>query len=186
MIKRPTIVLLIIFAVVLGLAFLIPVLQGDEDKSDQIATPRPKFLPSGDTYVKIMLLENGSEVAALHQQKDGNWIVDYPSGAPVTAGEVEQIFSELAAIEIVSPLPTPPAASSVSLDAPKWILQLTDSKDIVTQVKVGDATPTASGYYVMLGGKSPVVINRYGVDRVIEILSGLAPEQPTIEATPGE
>jgi hypothetical protein len=186
MIKRPTIVLLIIFALVLGLAFLIPVLQGDEDKSDQLATPRPKFLPTGDTYVKILLLENGSEVATLHQQKDGNWVVDYPSGASVSTGEVEQIFSELAAIEIVSSLPTPPAASSVSLDAPKWILQLTDSKEEVIMVKVGDAAPTGSAYYVILDNKSPVVINRYGLDRVIEILSGLIPVPLATETTPGE
>jgi len=184
MIKRPTIILLIIFTFVLGLAFLIPALQGKEDKSDQLTTPRPKFIPPGETYRKILLLENGSEVAILHQQNDGNWVVDHPSGASVSSGDIEQIFSELSAIEIVSPLPTPPATSTVGLDAPKWILQITDAKDTVVEVKVGDAAPTGSGYYVILGSKSPVVINRYGLDRVIEILKGLAPVQPTVESTP--
>jgi hypothetical protein len=168
MIRRATWLFLAVFIILAGFAWYI--LRPKPLAQDQVPSLTvSKLLPGITTdSVKALSLTNGKGLEViLEKGNDKNWLQKKPVINPLTQGNIQEILSQVVAINIFDILETPPPASAVGLDNPSYTLVLTTDQEI--QIKIGVMTPTGSGYYIQVGQTQPVIVSKPGIDRLIEI-----------------
>jgi hypothetical protein len=84
-------------------------------------------------------------------------------------------------LSIVTTLAPPPDLNALGLAAPADTIELGFVSGTSHKVEVGNMTPTSSGYYVRFDGGKIYVIEKSGIDAVLNLLT--APPFPAT-ATP--
>ena len=80
-----------------------------------------------------------------------------------------------------SPLPF----YSTGLQLPTYIITIAYQSGQNHVIKVGNLTPTQSGYYVQLDIGNTVIVNQFGIDDVIEMLKSVTyTPTPSLTTTP--
>lgn len=183
MIKRSTIVVVVLFAVALIALLLI---QRNPEVL-QTATPTPaatamaRLLPDWseqDVQEIILNQATGGEIA-LAKAADGAW--SNPVTGLVEPGKVEQLLSELLATRVLVELPADYDLESLQLANPAQSILLRAADGRQTTLLVGGMTPTQSGYYVRIDDGAPVAVSKYAVEAVLELFTQTL---PTAEVSP--
>lgn len=179
MLRRSTVVVLIVFLVLLGVAVYLqrnPLSETTETASTP--TLAPDLFAFGTATINKVRVEN-NEGKAVELVKNGvdNW--DITSMGPADASKVGPAITQLSTAKILSKLEPVPALSVVGLNPPvnKITIGLDDGR--VLDLDVGVETPTKSGYYVRVEGEEPVVVYRYSVISILDML-----EEPPLSPTP--
>lgn len=181
MIRKPTLILLIVFAILLGGVFYLEKnpLPGSQAKATPSATAMPNLLP-GWTTSDINTIElkpaQGSPLT-LSKDDKGAWTLTEGStkiSENVEAGKVEQIRSQILDASTLAVLPADYALDPIGLKTPENILTVRGAGK-QTELRIGKQTPTENGYYIQVDGKAPVVADKYAVDGFMEQLKGLLP-----------
>jgi hypothetical protein len=183
MIRRPTWILLALFVVVLGAAWLFQRSQTNKVKEEPTATPAPSLLDIDSTAIRDLKLEDAQgKQLYLRKIGVGNWIMTEPVRQNVDIEKVNGVVEQLVAAEVLNKLSTPPAADQIGLDKPAYVLTITDQSGKKSVIEIGAETPTQSGYYVSKEG-SVYVADKFGIDSFVDFLKNPPVAPPTATAT---
>jgi len=192
MIRRTTLVILVIFAaLVAGTIFW----QRSQDQIAEQATPTVSessvlFEPESE-IVEMRLEEVGGRVVELARDEEGNWQLTWPEAIEADNEAVEESLSQLTDLQVMTTLEQPLDLAIVGLDTPSYrmLIVLDNGEQFV--MNVGKETPTESGYYVISSDRKMYIVNKYGLDSFLEILESppikpvaiptLEPLEPSME-----
>jgi len=172
MIRKSTFLLLIVFLLLIGLAFALQ--QGWFEKSMIEPTPTTQpFLMDGtpeENLVSLQVTENNLVTLELTKQSDGIWIITQPEGFQGNSGKIAQLFSSLYGLSPTSVVSanTPLEPLGISPDSMKINITTISGENIV--LKPGGLTPTGSGYFIQVNSNPAVVISKYGYEGLASLL----------------
>jgi hypothetical protein len=182
MIRRPTLVAVVVFALLV--AVLVFWQRSQENKPPEpTATSAQTNLFDPDADVVSMRLQKvGGQVVELQRDDQGIWELTWPEGEETDVDAVESAVTQLLSLRTLSTMQKVPDLEVIGLDPPAYRLLLTLSDGQQITINVGSATPTASGYYVLVSGRPLYVVSKFGLETFLE----LADSPPIVpEPTPG-
>ena len=179
MIRRSTLVVLVIFAVLV--AVLVFWQRSQENApAEPTSTPAQTNLFDLNSNITYLRLEKvGGAVVELQLGDDGNWKLTWPLAENTDVGAVQNAVTQLLSSRILTTLDTLPGMDTIGLASPVYriLIGLDDGSQIT--INVGNSTPTGSGYYVVVSGRPLYVVNKSGLDSVLNLI-----DSPPIEPTP--
>jgi hypothetical protein len=165
MVKRPTIILLVVLALVIGAYFVIKNHPFNASGASPTATGSSYLITSADGVLQSLRIDDNQGHTVMMQRDPSKvWVVVKP-----TPGEADQSLAGAAETQVGG------------LDSPVDTIQLTFDSGIQHKLEVGGLTPTGSGYYVRFDGGQIYVISQSGIDSLLNLLT--APPYPAT-ATP--
>ena len=180
MIRRSTLILLTIFALLLAGAVYLQ-RSGKTLKAEATPTEFSPLLFSFDSQIESFRLEQvGKGVVEIGRDEQGIWELISPK-AETNIGEVESAISQLLSLRVVSELKDGPGLDETGLVEPAYRLLLTLANGQQEQMNVGHLTPTKSGYYVQVGNRGIFVVGQYSLDPFLKLV-----ENPPIQPTPSD
>ena len=183
MIRRSTLVLLVVFvALAAGVIFW----QRSQDKkgtATATATPGSQLLFHFKGNITGLRLEGGSGgVLELGRDAQGAWTLIYPKADATDVPAVEGAVSQLIAAPVISSLEEGPSMEAAGLATPAYrlLIKLDDGSQVV--VNIGNVTPTGSGYYVLASGQGMSIVSKFSLEPIIKLLDNppvKLPDTPT-------
>ena len=196
MIKRSTLILIIIF-VILAIAAIY--LQKTGNSPAAGGTGTPAAIPTTDyvfsaqegVVTSILIVSQDGKTLGL-DRVNGVWKITKPFEADAVASSAEEAATQITALPILDTLQLD--NSAVGLDKPAYTITVKFSDGVTSTVQVGDQTPTGNGYYVRKEGGPVLVVSTSGISALTGILdappyvqtptpSPTATETPTATAT---
>jgi hypothetical protein len=191
MIRRSTLIVVILFVLVAG--FWIYLQKKPASISSQstqaTSTPEPSLLNLSAVSVTAFKLVDSQGQVAIRVGADGQWTVEQPANSTITAGNIQEILSQLVGISVMFSFSSAPPEEGTGLGKPAYTLTISSTTGPERVIKVGNATPTDSGYYVQVDQALPVVISKSAIDRVAELLRSTRPTPtplPSATVTPSQ
>ncbi len=180
MVKRPTWILLVILALLIGVYFLI---KNHSLKSAE-STPTPSgndFLVTQSDGVLQSLRISDQKGDNFQMQRDlsKTWVITAPTSSVADQGLAGAAETQVGALSIVTTLVAPPVLGDVGLGTPAYTIELGFVNGASHKIEVGNLTPTSSGYYVRYDGGEIYVISQSGIDPLLKML--IAPPYPATE-----
>lgn len=182
MVKRSTWILLAILALAVGAYFLI---QKQSSKSKS-ATPTA----TGSSYLitkaygvlqSLRISDNKGNNFQMQRDLSKSWVITAPTSGAADQGLASAAETQVGSLSIVTTLKTPPDLGTLGLKVPTDILDLGFVNGADHKIEVGNLTPTSSGYYVRFDGGKIYVIEKSGIEAILNLLT--APPFPAT-ATP--
>ena len=183
MVKKSTLILLIIAAVLVG-AYVWLQNQGSLDFSSQsdepTATPLPRFIQlEASNLASLKLTRPEQEDLIISKTADGGWQINVP-GASITEGNIAQIMTEFNAIQVKQQLNLDLDLTTLGLNNPQYIFTLTQGDGTQHNIKIGNANPLNTDYYAQLDAGAPVLVSQDSIDNIVSIIESAAtPPTPT-------
>lgn len=181
MVKKQTWILLVLFAVLAGFALFLKYKPSSE--TEAVATLPPttepvEFLfPAEEGVITSMLIQSREGDVIGVERGESGWMVTQPFETEATQASVEEAASQVAALTVLNRLDLDPAV--VGLKSPAYTITVGFSSGKFYIAQVGDVTPTESGYYVRKDDGSIIVIDKYGMDALLNLVL-----YPPYEETP--
>lgn len=182
MIKNQTWFLLALFAVLAGIALFLKYKPESENGAaietpSVTATPVEFLFPTEEGVVTSILIESRDGKIIGLERREEAWVVTRPIEVEAIQASVEEAASQITALTVLNRLDLDPAV--VGLNAPAYTITVGFSNGAFLLAQIGDATPTESGYYVRKDDGSILVIEKYGLDALINLVL-----YPPYEETP--
>jgi hypothetical protein len=193
MIKRNTWILMAVFVIVLGAAILVQKTNVLKPPSSPTVTLNPPLLGIvNDTPTTIRLVDQHGLDIVSKLDNNNQWTIEQPAGLQISQGSMQMILSDLNGISIQSTLMSPLPLESTGLQLPTYTITITYQSGLSHSLKVGNLTPTQSGYYIQLDTGNTVIVDQSGIDNVVELLRSvtytptptLTTETPTPQVSP--
>lgn len=187
MIRRPTIILLVIFAALLALAFY---LRENPQPSEASLTPSPTpyvevldGIDSGEIIGFTLKEAQGNEIVVT-RNAEGAWQLENSDQEPLEPGKIEQIRAQIAAMRVMTFLPEDNTLDpgALGLNAPSYTITVRSNSDRQDVITVGNKTPTGNGYYAQVNGQAPIVIDINNIDMLVDLINELLLPEPTEES----
>lgn len=188
MVRRQTWILLAVFAVLLGGAYYLQ--KNPLPSSSGTETPSPttpaRILKGGWNTSDIVWMElKGKQSSAVQLSRDnqGVWMLT-PEAITVEPGKAEEIRTQIADMRALANLPASFALDAAGFTAPAFILTVKNTQGQQSIIRIGNETPTATGYYVQVDDQAPVVIDKTVIDNITGKLTkeNLTPATTTPQA----
>ena len=182
MIRRPTWILLALFAVSLGAAWLWQRSQGNKAKEEPTATPAPRLLDLDTDAIRDLQIEDAQGNRLFLEKLGPIWAMTEPERQNVDIEKVNGVVGPLVSAEVLNILSTPPAQEQTGLATPAYVLTITDQDGKATVLDIGSETPTQSGYYVAKDG-IVYVVDKMEIDNLVDLLKNPPVLPPTATST---
>lgn len=182
MIRRNTWIILAIFVVLLG--GLLYLQKNPLSVSDSETTPTPtmmvSLLPETVTsQMNTITYKLNGMTFVLKKDEQGNWSTNAEQGETLSSDNASTIPQLLSEAYILQYLSSEPDAKSTGLDSPQVEITISNGDTILTTLRVGNPTPTDSGYYVQLGSDPPLVSPKSSISPLLSITPVMGTETPT-------
>jgi hypothetical protein len=186
MIRRNTWIVLVLLAALIGFSFY----WGDRKaRLSAEATPTPgstTLISAADGSPTDIKIESSIGTAVeVARDEAGKWEVKRPSQAAADQGSAEAAATQAGALRILSDVHLGPDV--IGLDKPTYTLTLGYGTSKTHKLLVGSETPIQDGYYAQLDGGQNVVVDKPGLDALVDLLSHppyLATLTPVASSTP--
>ena len=195
--KRPTWILLFILLVLVGL--MVYLKRQDNLATLEISTPAQpvEFLIGETDGLPISIHISDNEEAKqflLTRNEAGLWVMEKPTISEADQGSAEAAATQLSTLRILSRPGVSPADAGLTPES--YLVSIDFSSGTHKDVRIGDLTPTSSGYYADIDGEPGIVIlDQTGVQALLNLLESppylhtptptLAPsETPEVLMTP--
>ncbi|MBU2609814.1 MAG: DUF4340 domain-containing protein [Chloroflexi bacterium] len=184
MVKRPTLILLIVLALVIAAFFYL------DERPLKATAPTPTAIKSSFLITKdngaltrIHILDAQGNSLQMGRDASGNWALSQPELAAANQSQAAAAETQFFALSVLTTLETSPALDVIGLNPPAYTITLGFLDDTQKVLEVGSLTPTGSGYYVSFEGKI-YVINQSSINAVLGLLRNPPyAETPTLPAT---
>jgi hypothetical protein len=184
MVKRSTLVMVVLFVAALAILFLVrrdPSIMQTATPTP-VSTPMSKMLPDWNAadIVSAKLERAVGGVTELTRNSEGSWT--NKAFGPLEPGKVEQLLAELLATNILVVLPADYSLEDLKLTTPAQTITLQDASGRETRIMIGGTTPSQSGYYLRVDGAPPIAVSKYAVEAVLKLFDEALPaptETPT-------
>lgn len=174
MVRKSTLILLIVFAVLVGLAYYLqqnPLPEASSTPAAPSATAEGPVLPGWQSSdIAAVELASMDGTVELVQTADSSVWTMGPDGPEIELSLVEQVRSQLVAATVQASLPEGYARQALGLEPPVSTLTLRGAGDRQARIYIGAKTPTGNGYYVQVDEQEPVVVSSMAIDTVLDLL----------------
>jgi hypothetical protein len=174
MVKRNTWVLLALFAVLAGFALFLKYKPASEPVEADVTpsatlAPVEFLLPTDQGDITSLLIESREGGVVGLELKDNVWVLTKPFDAAATQTSLQDAVSQLTSFTAISRVEVDPTV--VGLKSPVYTITVgfSSGKSVITQI--GDITPTESGYYVRKEDGSILVVDKYGIESLLELFT---------------
>lgn len=172
MIKRTTLYFLAVFVVfALGAYFVV---RNNKNSEENQITPTPgaEFLFDQKDENITMLSINGSagDSITLKIDDEGRWIFTTPAEKQVDENSLASSLSQFKNSRIVTKMDPAPDEKDIGLENPAYILEVSFEGGDQFYLKIGNQTPTGSGYYTNLNNKILLVVDKFGIEAAIRMI----------------
>jgi len=171
--KRSTWIVLLVFLALVGLMVY---LDQKETPTDETAATTPTVPPEklfnemDGTPNSIEIASQDGRTVKLARNEAGVWTLEKPIEAEADQGLAEAAATQVTALRILSKPGVAPA--DVGLSSPAFSLTIETSGGAGKDIRIGDATPTGSGYYAQEAGNDAVIIlDKIGIDILLGSLA---------------
>jgi len=177
MIRRPTWILLIILLILVGAAWYLS--RAEVEQAGATPTPAKLYLfTAEDGLVSSIKIESkAGEVVVVTRGADGMWFIAQPEQGDADQGLAESAATQMTTLQVLTELEIEPGTVGLKPAAYTVTVGFTSAKE--RTFLVGDLTPTDSGYYVQKDDGRMVIVGRYGIDALLNLLT-----QPPYASTP--
>jgi hypothetical protein len=184
MIRRTTWIYLAFFVALLGFAWYF---QSSKEKAAAQITPTPGtqnlFNIEENSIKNLKIEDNQGKIVALGRDEKGLWSLTEPKAEMTDISQAESAVSQLVSLTILSTVDPAPSADVTGLNPAIYTVTI-DFNDGTTKVlQVGKVTPIQNGYYSQLDGGPVTVVNKYGMDAFLKLLSSPPVATPTAVPT---
>ena len=185
MIRRPTWILLALFVVSLGAAWIWQRSQNNKAENEPTSTPAASLLDLDTETIRDMKIEDAQGNQLYLRKLGGVWIMTEPERQNADIEKVNSVVGQLVSAEVLNTLSTPPAQDQVGLATPAYVLTITDQSGKDYVLDIGSETPTQSGYYVRKDG-IVLVVDKMAIDNLVDLLKNppVVPSTATGVLTP--
>ncbi len=170
--KRSTWILLIIFLALVGLTIYLNQkdVAPEEVESTPTATVEYLFNETAGRPSGIDLRAGTGEQVAIERNEAGVWVLKKPVETEADQGSAEAAASQLSTLRIVSRLEVAPGEAG--LVQPSYVMTVKLTGGTVEVVRIGDPTPTGSGYYASVNDSDEVlIVSKTGLDSLLTLLA---------------
>jgi hypothetical protein len=182
MIKRSTWILLAILALVVGAYFLIKNQPTKGKTLTPTATGNSFLITQSEGVLQSLgISDNKGNRFQMQRDLSKSWVITAPTSGEADQGLASAAETQVGALSIITQLQTPPDPSVVGLAVPAYTIALGFVNGSSHKIEVGIISPTGSGYYVRFDGGKIYVIEKSGIDAILNLLT--APPFPAT-ATP--
>lgn len=188
MVRKPTWILLGLFAVLLAGVFY---LQKNPLPEPASKTPSPTAAPrllegwaAGDIVFMEMKDSQGKDIQLTQNADGASWTLGPDSKQKVESGLVEEIRSQVVEFRAVTTLPAGYQLEPIGLQTPKRSLALRNKQGKQAELRIGAATPTGDGYYVQVDNQAPVVLSKNTIDGTLDLFNNALPTPTPAPAAP--
>lgn len=188
MIRRTTWIVLVLFILVLAAAVFWQRRQ-DQQTAETTPTPAAAYLidMNGRQVNRIQLSSSQGQRFEVEKGLDGSWMVVEPSGNKADQARIDQLISDLGALQVSTKLDTSPGLESLGLNPAKYQILVGFEDGSPATVYVGDKTPTQNGYYAYRQGDQVAVVEAFGMESILDTLnSPPIMNTPALVTPPGE
>ncbi len=182
MVKKQTWILLALFLALAGYA-IYQKYNPRPETPDPDVTPSATFAPveylfpaEEGVVTSLSIEDHEGQVIGVERREDG-WVIIQPFDAEASQATVEEAASQITALTILNRLELDLAEAG--LEDPAYTISVGFDSGRSFTVQVGDPTPTNSGYYARKEDGSILVISKYGMDALLNLLL-----YPPYEQTP--
>ena len=169
---RRTLIFVTVLLVLLGIIFFTE--KYKEEISQSVVTENsillPKFLFAekiSDIVGLNIVTENG--ILELERDDFGLWVVIQPEGADVQPGIVEAAVSQLRALPLLAE-DLPLSSSDVGVREQAIQVSVSFADGAESAFRVGDFTPSGSGYYIQSADGQIGILDRDALDTFLNVL----------------
>jgi hypothetical protein len=180
MIRRGTWIILVIFAILLAVAFFWQRSKEGEEAQITPTTSSEVVFDFGGAQVVSLRIDGGEgQVVELGRDEQGMWVLTWPKGAGTDAGKVEAAMTQLLALRAQTILreEIDPAVVGLSPAGYKMLVTLDNGQQVIANV--GKETATGSGYYFLVNDRVLYVVDKYSLDAILNLV-----KEPPIAPTP--
>jgi len=172
MIRKPTLIMLVVFALLLLLAFLWPKLRPQETVSEVTPTSEPLWnvLISDIHNLKVENFEKGKTLE-FKKNEEGLWMQILPTEGQADGELLEQTITWLTSPSVDREISSEGGLEQFGLIEPSGIITVTLMNGTSNVLSVGDVTPTGSMRYVKMPHSSRILlINKYDVNSILDMV----------------
>lgn len=187
MVRKSTIIMLIVLALLIGLVFY---LQKNPLPSQASQTPSPtpqaQVLPdihsSDITWVEWK--EKDIPVIQISREAQGSWVIGGDENKVVETAKAEQLRVEIAAMRVIAFMPEDTSLVSLGLDAPAYVLNLRTAGGEQYAISIGKKTSIGNGYFIRVNDQSPAAVNNIVVETIQDLMQQIISPPPTATVPP--
>lgn len=183
MIKKPTVILLLILGLII-IAYLIINRQTSLTKQQVTPTIQSNdlLIPEEDGSLQsIHISSKNGQNFQMQRDTSGAWIITLPSAGIADQSLAGAAESQVGTLRIISRIENPNNLTDYGLSEPADIIEVTFSSGAQRVFRVGSLTPTNSGYYLLDENENLLVVSKAGVDALLKLL--VAPPFPPTETS---
>ena len=194
--KRPTWILLIILLALVGLLVYLNQERNLETVAESTPVEPVEFLFSDTDGLpaEISISANQGDTVAIKRADSGSWVLAEPFEAEADQGSAEATASKVTSLRVLSRLDVP--SDAVGLLPANYTLKLSFTSGVEKDVRIGDLTPTSTGYYASMDGETDtLILDKAGVEALLALIqsppylhtptpSATASPTPQAESTP--
>lgn len=170
--KRSTWIVLVIFLALVGFTVYLNQNQLPAEEAVIIPTGTVEYLFSATDGLPFGIdieARTGDQVA-IERNEAGAWVLKQPVETEANQGSAEAAASQLSALRIISRPEVAPAEAG--LVEPSYVMTVKLKGGTVAVVRIGDLTPTNSGYYTNITGSDEVlIVGKTGLDALLTLLT---------------
>jgi hypothetical protein len=179
--KRSTVIVLIIFLALVGLVLYLNQREPKAEEANATPTATVEFLFSENDGLptRIDIRNKAGEQVAIARNEAGVWVLEQPIKSDADQASAEAAASQVTSLRIVSKPEVDPEAAG--LVQPSYTLTVEMTSGTKKSVRIGDLTPTGSGYYARIDDSNKtLIISQTGLDALLTLLKS----PPYLEPTP--
>jgi len=185
--RRPTVILLVLFALLGGLVWYAQqpnnsIKRALATSTSLVAQPSNLTLinPSKGLVTSLVIQDAKNKKVSI-SKSSGKWIINTGVEAPADQSSVDRLAGQMLSLDVVSKLQKAPDPTGTGLDKPSYLVTFTQDDGTISNFKIGKLTATSSGYYIEAADGSVSIVDKNGIEALIGNLD--QPPFPTT-ATP--
>jgi len=172
--KRSTWIVLVIFLALVGVFFYLnqreTTVSEDGEASPTVAPVEYLFNEADGLPSSIEIKSDNGDQVHIERNEAGEWVLKQPIETEANQGSAEAAASQLTALRIVSRPEVAPA--DAGLVRPSYDMTVKLTGGTVKHVRIGDLTPTESGYYTSVDDSDEVlIVSKTGLDSLLVLLT---------------
>ncbi len=186
MIRRSTLVVLIVLAALVGFSFYLKNKQASQAlRPTPTEGSSPVFPTTDGSPTDIKIQAAAGDTVDFGRDQSGTWVVKAPLAVAADQAGSEAAASQVTGLRNLSNVQL--GLDVVGLDKPVDTMTVTFSSGKTHTLQIGSVTPIQNGYYCQLDGGPVIVVDKLGMDPLLGLLSSppyLATLTPTVTASP--
>jgi Domain of unknown function (DUF4340) len=170
--RRSTWIVLVVFLALVGLTLFLNKKEPPADATAVTPTALVEYLfnEADGLPTSIDIKGKTGEEVAIERNQAGEWVLKRPIETGADQASSEAAATQLTALRVLSRPEVAP--NDAGLAQPSYVMTVKLTGGMEKVVRIGDLTPTSSGYYVSFNESNEVlVVDKTGLDALLTLVT---------------